>query len=79
MFKKLLFILFVYLIAVQTVQAGDEWFRLYQQGIKAMKRGDYSTAVEKFEAALQKRPVDKRKVRTYGMHLSSISPTESLE
>ncbi len=78
MIKKLLFILFVCLVAIQTVQAGDEWFRLYQQGLKAMKRGDYSTAVEKFEAALQKRPVDKRKVRTYGMHFIQYFPNREL-
>ena len=78
MLKRLLLILFVYLISVQVVQAGDEWFRLYQQGIKAMKNGDYSTAVEKFEAALRQRPVDKRKVRTYGMHFIKYFPNREL-
>ncbi|HID39756.1 MAG TPA: hypothetical protein EYP36_09625 [Calditrichaeota bacterium] len=78
MLKRLLLILFVYLISVQVVQAGDEWFRLYQQGIKAMKNGDYSAAVEKFEAALRQRPVDKRKVRTYGMHFIQYFPNREL-
>ena len=78
MLKRLLLILFVYLISVQVVQAGDEWFRLYQQGIKAMKNGDYSTAVEKFEAALRQHPVDKRKVRTYGMHFIQYFPNREL-
>lgn len=58
--------------------AGGEWFKLYDNGKKAMKQGNYQKASGLFRKALQSKSNDIQRVRTYGMHFSEYFPNREL-
>jgi tetratricopeptide (TPR) repeat protein len=58
--------------------AGGEWFKLYDNGKKAMKNGNYQRASELFQKALKSKSNDIQRVRTYGMHFSEYFPHREL-
>ncbi|MBN2707773.1 MAG: hypothetical protein JXR46_01900 [Calditrichaceae bacterium] len=70
--------LFILLLIVNLSTAADEWFRLYDEGVKAMESGDYRVAIEKFEAALAQKSTDSEKIRTYGMHFIEYFPNREI-
>ncbi|MGD9486862.1 MAG: CsgG/HfaB family protein [Calditrichaceae bacterium] len=75
--KWIIFSVFT-LLLVNMAVAGDEWFRVYEEGVNSVKIGDYDTAILKFQQALKDQPVDKRKIRTYGMHFIQYFPHREL-
>ncbi len=70
--------LMIILFFVASLSAGNEWFRLYQQGQKLMQAKKYEQAVDKFYAALQIKGDDLEHVRTYGMHFIKYYPNREL-
>jgi hypothetical protein len=78
--KWLPFILILVLVVlfVSQLQAGGEWFKVYDEGLKAMEKGDYQQASSLFKDAIKGNPTDKRKVRTYGLHFIEYFPHREL-
>lgn len=70
--------LVIILFFVTSLLAGNEWFRLYQQGKSLMQAKKYELAVNKFYAALQVKGNDLEHVRTYGMHFIAYYPNREL-
>jgi len=58
--------------------AGEQWFRAYENGIKALKIKNYGLAIMKFREAIKAQPQDKKKIRTYGMHFIEYYPHREL-
>jgi len=75
--NKIYFILFIFLFGVSTVQA-EEWFRLYNQGVRALKNGKYEIAVTKLQQALEVKDTDTKRIKTYGMHFIKYYPNREL-
>jgi tetratricopeptide (TPR) repeat protein len=55
-----------------------EWFKEYENGQKAMQQQEWSKAADFFRNALKTNAVDKKKVRTYGMHFIEYYPNREL-
>ncbi|MCB9057211.1 MAG: hypothetical protein H6627_01495 [Calditrichae bacterium] len=71
-FVVILFLLSSYLLA------GDEWFRIYDEGLKASESGNYELAVAKFKQALEIKDTDNKHIRTYGMHFIEYYPNREI-
>ena len=56
----------------------DEWFKLYEDGVEAIEKGDYNLAVEKLQQCLQVKKRDTKRIRTYGMHFIEYFPHREL-
>jgi tetratricopeptide (TPR) repeat protein len=69
---------FIVMILFNVAFAGGEWFKLYDNGKKAMKNGNYQKASGFFQKALQSKSNDIQRVRTYGMHFSEYFPNREL-
>ncbi len=77
--RKLILITFgIVLLSLSQLHAGSDWFRQYNQGLKAMKKGNYELAVNKFKKAILDKKDDSRKIRTYGMHFIKYFPNREL-
>ena len=75
--RKRLFIALILLFA-GSLTAGNEWFRMYQDGIKLMQQKKYDQAVEKFTSAINIKNKDSKHIRTYGMHFIAYYPNREL-
>jgi TolB-like protein len=75
--NKINFILLILLFGLSTLHA-EEWFRLYNQGIKALKAGKYELAVTKLQQALEEKDTDIKRIKTYGMHFIPYYPNREL-
>ena len=75
--NKIYFILLILLFGISVLQA-EEWFRVYNQGVKALKNGKYELAVTKFQQALQVKDTDAKRIKTYGMHFIRYYPNREL-
>lgn len=73
----IIFIVFCILIS-GTVFAGGEWFKEYENGLKALEQNNYQLAAEYFRKALIGNPEDKSRVRTYGLHFIEYYPNREL-
>jgi len=78
LFFKRIFTAFILLIFILNSHAGGEWFKDYENGIKAMEAGDYQRASYMFRKALEGNSKDNNKVRTYGMHFIQYYPNREL-
>jgi len=76
--NKMIVILGILLLSLSQLHAGDEWYRLYAEGVKASKKGNYELAVLKFQQALKEKNKDIRKIRTYGMHFIKYFPNREI-
>ncbi len=74
----IILILVLGVLSIPQLQAGGEWFKVYGEGLKAMKRGNYEQAARRFKEAIKGNPTDKRKVRTYGLHFIEYFPHREL-
>lgn len=66
------------IMIVSITFAGGEWFKLYDNGKKAMLNGNYQKASQLFLEALRSKSNDIQRVRTYGMHFSEYFPNREL-
>ena len=66
------------LIFTVNIFAGDEWFRIYEEGLQALNSGDNELAVSKFKQALEIKSEDNKHIRTYGMHFIEYFPNREL-
>lgn len=71
-------IILIIVFTLGNVYAGGEWFKLYDNGKKAMKQGNYQKASTFFLKALKSKSNDIQRVRTYGMHFSEYFPNREL-
>ena len=55
-----------------------EWYKSYEEGLQAMQKQDYRSAVSLFRQAIQGNPTDNPKVHTYGMHFMEYYPHREL-
>jgi TolB-like protein len=76
--KSIFITLGIVLLSLSQLYAGSDWFRQYNQGLKAMKKGNYELAVNKFKKAILDKKDDIRKIRTYGMHFIKYFPNREL-
>ncbi len=58
--------------------AGGEWYKSYEDGLKAMERQDWNAAAQFFREAIKGNPIDKSNTRTYGMHFIDYFPHREL-
>ncbi len=65
-------------ILVVSLLAGEQWFRLYKQGVEAVQNGKYRVAVAKLTAAIKAKDRETKKIRTYGMHFIEYFPHREL-
>ncbi len=65
-------------ILVVSLLAGEQWFRLYKQGVEAVQNGRYKVAVAKLTAAIKAKDRETKKIRTYGMHFIEYFPHREL-
>ncbi len=70
-------ILLSFILAV-SLTAGEQWFRLYKQGVEAVQNGRYKVAVAKLTAAIKAKDRETKKIRTYGMHFIEYFPHREL-
>ncbi len=71
-------VLFLFILFSTQLPAGGEWYKLYQDGLDAMEKGDFQTASELFRQAIKDNPDDDENVRTYGMHSIEYFPHREL-
>ncbi len=71
-------VLFLFMLFSTQLLAGGEWYKLYQDGLDAMEKGDYQAASELFRQAIKGNPDDDENVRTYGMHFIEYFPHREL-
>jgi len=71
-------VLFLFMLFSTQLLAGGEWYKLYQDGLDAMEKGDYQAASELFRQAIKDNPDDDENVRTYGMHSIEYFPHREL-
>lgn len=76
--RSYLIIIATLLVTVSFLWAGDEWFRIYDQGLEAAKAGDYELAATKFKQAIAEKGTDNKHIRTYGMHFIEYFPNREL-
>jgi TolB-like protein len=69
---------FVFIILFITSAWALEWYKAYEEGLQAMQRQDFHSAVSFFQQAIQGNPTDNPKVRTYGMHFMEYYPHREL-
>lgn len=50
-------------------QWGGRWWNYYQRALSYAQGEYWSYAIEDFQEAIEQRPVDQRRARTYGLHL----------
>jgi hypothetical protein len=58
--------------------AGGEWFKNYEEGLKAVQRSDWQNAANLFRQALEGNNKESNKARTYGMHFIKYYPHREL-
>lgn len=58
--------LFSFLCSFGMALAQEQWYKSYSNGLEAMERSDWKTAVGYFDAALAQKNKDSGKVRAYG-------------
>jgi TolB-like protein len=75
--SKMYFMFLILLFGLSNLHA-EEWFRLYEDGIEALKAGKYDEAVTKFQQALDKKDTDINRIKTYGMHFIEYYPNREL-
>jgi hypothetical protein len=75
---SIIIVVFLNFLFFSRLQAGGEWYKLYQDGLDAMEKGDYKAASELFIQAIQDNPDDDENVRTYGMHSIAYFPHREL-
>jgi hypothetical protein len=66
------------LVFIANVWAAGEWYKQYQKGLEAMEAQKWREAAVHFRFALKVKPVDKNKIRTYGMHFIEFFPHREL-
>ncbi len=71
-------VFFLFMLFSTQLLAGGEWYKLYQDGLNAMEKGDYQAASELFRQAIKDNPDDDENVRTYGMHSIEYFPHREL-
>jgi TolB-like protein len=71
-------IFFLSILLFTPVLAGGEWYKIYQDGLDAMEKGDYKAASELFIQAIQGNADDNENVRTYGLHFIEYFPHREL-
>ena len=54
--------------------SGGKWYNYYKDGIKLMEAGQWSQAIEKFNAAIEVKSKDVKRIKTYGMHFIKYFP-----
>jgi len=54
--------------------SGGKWYNYYQDGLKEMKRQNWTKAIEYFKIAVKSRARDTKKIKTYGMHFIKYFP-----
>jgi tetratricopeptide (TPR) repeat protein len=54
------------------------WYNHYQRGLSYLEGGYYEDAARDFERALELRPSDQRRARTYGLHFIDYFPNREL-
>ncbi len=79
MFMRILsFNLLFILLLTGLLTAGGEWFKSYDDGLKALEAQDYEKAANLFREALAGNSTDKQKMRTYGLHFIEYYPHREL-
>jgi hypothetical protein len=68
----------LFLILISFLLAGGEWFKSYEDGLKAVARSDWKTASYLFTEALKGNNKENKKARTYGMHFIEYYPHREL-
>ena len=76
--RKTTLFLIILMVASMALSAQDVWHKSYQQGVDLLNIGDYNNAIVKFQASLNKKPEDKSRVRTYGMHFIAYFPNREI-
>ena len=56
----------------------NRWWNFYERGLSFMEGQFYEEAISDFDHAISKRPADKRRARTYGMHFVDYFPHREL-
>ena len=65
-------------LLVTLLLAGGEWFKSYEDGLKAMQRKNWQQAADLFRAAIEGNDKESKKARTYGMHFIEYYPHREL-
>jgi len=73
-FKQHIFFFIVILLLTSQVWAGGKWYNDYEDGLAQMNQGNWAKAIEFFRSALQVKPVDSQRIKTYGMHFIEYYP-----
>lgn len=76
---KLLRPIILFLLIFSTLAlAGEKWYKSYANGLKAMRKNQYESAISYFNAAKQVKPDDEGRVRSYGMHFVKYFPNREI-
>ncbi|MBI2423837.1 MAG: hypothetical protein HYV27_13485 [Candidatus Hydrogenedentes bacterium] len=57
---------------------GGRWYHYYERGLQFLEDMQYALAVADFQRALEARPVESQRARTYGMHFIPYFPSREL-
>lgn len=75
--KRSLIVILVVLISLSSQAAlfsGGKWYNFYDEGLKEMKKENWSKAIENFKEAVKTKYQDTKKIKTYGMHFIEYFP-----
>jgi len=75
---KHIFILLTIILSIFMLQthlvAGGKWYNYYEDGLKKMEIGNWSSAIENFNEAVKVKNQDTQQIKTYGMHFIEYFP-----
>lgn len=74
MIRSRLTLAFLFAAIVAVPAQGQRWYDHYEDGLAAVRRGDWPTVVQKMSAAIKENAKEDNKARTYGMNLLNYHP-----
>jgi len=74
--SKITFVLIIFciLLSQSALFSGGKWYNYYEDGLKEMKKENWSRAIENFKEAVKTKYQDTKKIKTYGMHFIKYFP-----
>jgi tetratricopeptide (TPR) repeat protein len=72
------FLILAIFILYSSLFGQGAWYKQYEKGQQAMEKQQWRVAAEHFRKAIAIKPIDKMKMRTYGMHFIQYFPHREL-
>jgi hypothetical protein len=77
MIKRSIIFVFIFMLCASLLAQGA-WYKEYELGLQAMEKQQWRVATAHFRKAIAVKPIDKSKIRTYGMHFIEYFPHREL-